>query len=118
MYLLAVEPFLDKINDCYTEIITVSPKPSGALLKQTKRINPPKLSPFTVNPNCCPTPTCIYALCSISDPSRLMCVDEIPDLFCFLTSNAYAIDTEITKMMNQSSIGFQRKKILCFVKTN
>jgi len=36
-----------------------------------------------------------------------MSVDEIPDLFSFLLSNGYTIDTSITKMMNQSSIRYK-----------
>jgi hypothetical protein len=36
-----------------------------------------------------------------------MTTDEIPDLFSFLLSHGYTIDTEITKMMNESSIRFQ-----------
>jgi hypothetical protein len=35
-----------------------------------------------------------------------MTVDEVPDLFTFLLSNGYTIDTRITKMMNQSSIRY------------
>jgi hypothetical protein len=39
--------------------------------------------------------------------SGLMTVDEVPDLFTFLLSNGYSIDTRITKMMNQSSIRYK-----------
>jgi hypothetical protein len=39
-----------------------------------------------------------------------MTVDEIPDLFSFLLSNGYTIDTSITKMMNQSSIRYNTDK--------
>jgi hypothetical protein len=39
--------------------------------------------------------------------SDLMTVDEVPDLFSFLLSNGYSVDTSITKMMNQSSIRYK-----------
>jgi hypothetical protein len=48
----------------------------------------------------------------------LMVVDEIPDLFSFLLSHGYKIDTSLTKMMAQSDVRFQTNnanKVICFV---
>jgi hypothetical protein len=48
----------------------------------------------------------------------LMVVDEVPDLFAFLLSNGYKIDTSLTKMMNGSDIRFQTEnanKIIAFI---
>jgi hypothetical protein len=39
-----------------------------------------------------------------------MTVDEVPDLFSFLISHGYKIDTSVTKMLNQSSIRFKTNK--------
>ena len=47
-----------------------------------------------------------------------MIVDEIPDLFSFLLSHGYKIDTSLTKMMNGSDIRFQTNnsdKIIAFI---
>jgi len=115
MHLISSEPYLDQKNECYKNIITVSPKPTGSLLSISKLIKPPKLSPFIEKNRCCNTPTCIYAIMSISNTSELMCIDEIPELFSYLVSNGYTINTELTKMMNDSDIRFSRKKIICFV---
>ena len=35
--------------------------------------------------------------------NELLCMNEIADLFSFLTTNGYTIDTEITKMMMQGT---------------
>jgi hypothetical protein len=48
--------------------------------------------------------------------------DEIPDLFSFLTSNGYQINTSVTKMMNGSRIlvgngsgsNNGEKRLICF----
>jgi hypothetical protein len=43
---------------------------------------------------------------------------EIPELFSFLLSNGYKIDTSITNMLNDSDIQIgatDSKKIICFI---
>ena len=48
----------------------------------------------------------------------LMLVDEIPDLFSYLLSNGYTIDTKITNMLNKSDIQFDTqngKTLICFI---
>jgi hypothetical protein len=50
--------------------------------------------------------------------SGLMNVDEVPDLFSFLLSHGYKIDTSLTKMMNSGEVRFHTdnaNKIICFV---
>ena len=46
---------------------------------------------------------------------ELMCDDEIPDLFSFLLSNGYKIDTSLTKMMNTSEVRLNNSKIIAFI---
>ena len=46
---------------------------------------------------------------------RLMGDDEIPDLFSFLLSNGYSIDTGLTRMMNTSEVRLDNKKIIAFI---
>ena len=44
----------------------------------------------------------------------LMTSNEIPDLYSFLTSNGYQIDTQLTNMMNQSAVKLTPgKQIVC-----
>jgi hypothetical protein len=92
--------------------------PRGPLLKITRRIKFYPLSEFKYPGNCTRLQTCGLGLRSLrflngfgssyfsNSCSDLMTVDETPDLFSFLLSNGYKIDTSITKMMNQSSIRY------------
>jgi hypothetical protein len=94
--------------------------PMGPLFKITRRIKVYPLSEFKEPSNCSRLQTCGLGLRSLRfldgysgysnnsySCSDLMTVDEIPDLFSFLLSNGYTIDTSITKMMNQSSIRYK-----------
>jgi hypothetical protein len=94
--------------------------PRGPLLKLTRRITMYPLSPFKTPGECGRIQTCGLALRTLRGfgnfnnnnnfCSDLMTVDEIPDLFSFLMSNGYKVDTSITKMLNQSSIRFKTNK--------
>jgi hypothetical protein len=44
-----------------------------------------------------------------------MTVDEIPNLFSFLSMNGYIIDTRITKMLQTSDIQYGGNKIICMI---
>jgi len=95
--------------------------PRGPLLKITRRVKLYPLSEFKEPSNCTRLQTCGLGLRSLRflpefggfgggysySCSDLMTVDEVPDLFSFLLSNGYSIDTRITKMMNQSSIRYK-----------
>ena len=96
--------------------------PRGPLLKLTRRVKLYPLSEFKEPGNCTRLQSCGLGLRSMSflygfgggsgynnsySCSDLMTVDEVPDLFSFLLSNGYSIDTSITKMMNQSSIRYK-----------
>jgi len=100
--------------------------PRGPLLKITRRVKLYPLSEFKEPGNCTRLQTCGLGLRSLRffngfggfgggggynnnsySCSDLMTVDEVPDLFSFLLSNGYTIDTSITKMMNQSSIRYK-----------
>jgi len=48
--------------------------------------------------------------------NRWLSPNEIPDLFSFLSSNGYEIDTRVTDMMNMSSVRLTNRNILCFIK--
>lgn len=116
-YTLSVEPYLDQYNKCYRKIVTINTNPIGPLSKYISRVNPPRLSPFKENTICCSKSNCIFAINNINPNScskDFMCVDSIPELFGFLTSNGYTIDTNLTKIMQKSNIKLSND-LLCFI---
>ena len=120
-FALYSRPYLDKRNQCYTNIVTVSQKPNGPLASFTRKINFPQLSPFKQTSSCISHDSCGLAISSMS--SNMLCheymiVDEVPNLFSYLLSNGYKIDTSLTKMMNASDISFHTEnanKLIAFV---
>lgn len=113
-YMLSVEPYLDEKNKTYCKIISVNIKPDGPLMSKVSRIKNVKLSPFKGNDNDNCYSNCKYAIRSFCDCHSLMNPDEIPELFNFLLSNGYSIDSNLTKMMNKSKVQL-KKDILCFI---
>jgi len=119
------QPYLDTYNQCYKNIVTINLPPQGPLTQFVRRVNFPPLSKFKQPGPCSRLKMCGLALVSLENNcnkcSNLMDVDEIPDLFSFLLSNGYTIDTSITKMLNNSDIRFQTEnanKIICFITYN
>ena len=114
------QPYYDPYSQCYLNIVTMNLEPQGPLNQLTRRIKFNPLSEFKEPSNCTRLQTCGLGLISLrflngfgvsgnnsQSCSVLMTVDEIPDLFTFLLSNGYTIDTRITQMMNQSSIRYK-----------
>ena len=122
------QPYYDPCSQCYLNIVTMNLLPRGPLLKLTRRVKLYPLSEFKEVGNCTRMQTCGIGLRSMRflygsggggfsgggggynnsySCSNLMTVEEVPDLFSFLLSNGYTIDTSITKMMNQSSIRYK-----------
>lgn len=113
MYSIFVENHYDRINKTYCKILSVSPKPTGAISTITKQILPERLSTHSERPT-----SCIYVFKSLINSLDLMSLEEIPALFCYLTENNYTIDTAITSMMNESGVRIDGKTLLCFIKSN
>ena len=133
--MLSTRVFLDTFNQCYRNIVVINLPPDGPLGKIVRRLQMPPLSPFNVPGPCCSRigyKDCALALFSLRGCNGngigngmsngrgncLMYDDEIPDLFSFLLSNGYKIDTSLTKMMNQSEVKINDNKILCFITYN
>jgi hypothetical protein len=115
-FVLYSRPFLNRNNydQSYSNIVTINVEPKGPLRRFVRRVRFERLSEFK-EPNC---NQCGLALQSFIRGERLMITDEVPDLFSFLLSNGYKIDTSLTKMMNTSDIRFHTdnaNKIICFV---
>jgi len=120
-YLLSSRPYLFGCE--YGNIITINIFPKGPLGKIVRQVNfsHKKLSEFTeLNAY---GNKCGYALLSLREfdscyhgnNNRLMTANEIPDLFSFLMSNGYKIDTSLTKMMNSSNIQIDANNIIAFI---
>jgi hypothetical protein len=134
-YTLFSRPYLDLYNQNYTNIVTINLPPKGPLGQFVRPIKFPPLSQFKFpssnnnnNNNNRRGQTCGLAISSLNQYNQynqsnkygqgLMVVDEVPDLFAFLLSSGYKIDTSLTKMMNTSDIRIQTEnsnKIIAFI---
>ena len=123
-YTLFGTPFYDRYTQCYKKIIKINKMPTENTPLKTivKQINNPILSPFQANSsfsscsNCCNSSyqSCMNVITKLNNPHELMCIEDIPELFSFLVSNNYTIDTSITKMMQQSNVKFNND-LICFI---
>ncbi|RZD42436.1 MAG: hypothetical protein CXT73_03005 [Methanobacteriota archaeon] len=117
MYQISSEAYLDRFNECYKNIVVISPKPNDASLNLiTRAITREKLSPFQEISPCCPLDRCIYAFVYPNNRCELLCVNDISILFGFLTTNGYTINTELTKVMQESDV--KLKNLICFINKN
>jgi len=123
MYTLSIIPYLEKCGN-YTNIVVINSIPEGPLRLFVRRIQLPRLSPFQTNHTNhnnnrsynSRTKTCALAIVlpSVAE-NRLVNVNDIPDLFQFLTTNGYKINSQITNMMNRSDVRLSNETILCFI---
>jgi hypothetical protein len=118
------QPYLDRLNQCYKNIITLNLPPQGPLAELVRFINFPKLTEFKQEGPCNKIKQCGYALMSLDgcntgcNGDNLMTVDEVPNLISYLVSNGYTVDTSMTKMFNNSEIRFDTNfgnKLICFI---
>ena len=126
MFALYSQPYLTNYgyNGCYRNIITLNTFPRGPLSKLVVRTQFRPLSEFqTFGGDCDERKTCGLALRSLcrndSCGGGLMSVEELPDLYSFLVSNGYKIETSLTKMTNGSKIQLNNEnnnaELICFV---
>ena len=104
MYQLSTKSWYDSVCECYRQLIIVSPKPTQPLLGITKLLQPSRLSPFKNFSDCDAYPSCFYAILDPNDTtkSKYLTIDELPVLLCFLKSNGYTIDYQMTKIMQKA----------------
>lgn len=118
-FTITSQPYYDKYNQCYKNIMMVNVQPQGPLQKFVRRIQLPKLSPFQVETPCNPIEKCGLALYNLEPNNynncNLMTPNQIPYLISFLQGNGYQIETQITNMLNQSSIKFTNKQLAFLV---
>ena len=124
VYTLTVKAYYDECNQYYKNIITINSMPSAPFKNLVKQITIPKLSEFETYDKCNPFPKCTYAVYKTNNNNNncksscdLMTPDDIPELYNFLLSNGYKIDTSLTKMMNSSDVKMTNR-LLCYVVEN
>lgn len=120
-YTLTSQPYYDDCNQCYKNILTINSEPKGPLCRIVKRLNRPKMSPFYDDyaSNCCGEYRgCIYAITDPYNCDGLMQVDDVPNLFSFLVSHGYIIDTKLTTMMQKSPVKIGNNQLICFITYN
>jgi len=95
-------PFYDARLQQYTKILSINAVPAGPLASRVKTVRPPRLSGLCGVGN-----TCIHALTSASGGScgAFMTPEELPELFAFLVSNGYAVDSALTKLAAKHQSG-------------
>uniref|UniRef100_A0A6C0HWP7 Uncharacterized protein n=1 Tax=viral metagenome TaxID=1070528 RepID=A0A6C0HWP7_9ZZZZ len=125
-FMLSSQVYRDMCNQddqSYRNIVTINLMPAGPLARFVRRIQLPYLSPFQFGGSggdysglSSVGKQCVLALISLrgigsskgygqgNRNNGLMDVSEVPDLFSFLLSNGYKIDTSLTKMMNSNDI--------------
>lgn len=131
-FMLSSQVYRDMCNQydqSYRNIVTINLMPVGPLSRFVRRIQLPYLSPFQFGGSGGDysglssvgrgAKQCVLALISLRGltcgqgqgygqgyrNNGLMDVSEVPDLFSFLLSNGYKIDTSLTKMMNSNGVG-------------
>mgnify|MGYP003327167314 CR=1 FL=1 len=118
MYQLTSEVYLDKYNECYKKVIVLQPSPNDDVLKKiTKLVNMEKLSPYKDRSPCCSNNSCKYIICNPNNNSKcscdFLCVKDIHLLFNYLISNGYSVNTDLTKIMQDSDVKI--KNLICFI---
>jgi hypothetical protein len=108
------QTYYDQYNQCYKNILTVNIMPPGPIKKIIRRIKFPKLSYSSHFNDCCnPINNCGLAFTSLNygNCCDLMTPNEIPELIAFLLANGYQIETQITNMLNNSTLKISNKKL-------
>ena len=117
MYTLKSQIYLDKRTECYQKIITINKDPQDPKITPIlKKLKSTRLSIFSDEYSCCSksSPGCIIAFLNPSNTHEFLTVDDIPELFTFLTENGYTIDETTTNIMLKTSQKI--KNLICFIK--
>ena len=101
---------LDHLNQCYKKVISINTMPSGILNTLIRKGRIEKISPFQQYSPCCSQIQCPLIILDPNNPSEYLCENNICDLFSFLTTNGYTIETQLTEMMKHKN-----KDLICFI---
>jgi len=112
---LFTEPYLDKINQCYLNIITINTMPAGPLREFATRIRMPPLSEFKQPGPCTPIRTCVLGLRTMYR-CGIMTMDDLPELMSYLVENNYTINKHITNVLRRNDT--QGRETIAFITYN
>ena len=109
-------PFYDARLQQYTKILSINAVPVGPLASRVKTVRPPRLSGLCGSGNGGIGNACIHALISLAGCSpcsaciggsggAFMTPEQLPELFAFLMSNGYTVDTALTKLAAKHQYG-------------
>ena len=120
-FTITSNPYYDRYSKQYQNILMVNIIPDGPLGAFVRQIQLPRLYREGSNYNgvdgCGLAITNLFPSHTFSNKfgkNGLLTPNEIPDLYSFLTSNGYQIDTQLTNMMNQSQVKLTPgKQIVC-----
>lgn len=118
-YTIMIQNYYDTNLQYYRNILILNKEPIGPLNKYIKKISMPYLSPFTNSfsndmNNTNNNNTCLYAIIDFMDNTKLMCVNNIPDLFSFLINNGYIIDYNLTKIIKNTTCA-SKNDLICYI---
>jgi len=102
-YSILSVPFYDARQQQYIKILCINAMPSGALADRVKTVRPLRLSGLGSTSTSTSTSKCMHAL--TRDCGAYMTPDELPELFAFLVSNGYTVDTGLTKLAAKHQTG-------------
>jgi hypothetical protein len=96
--ILYLEPILEKSQNVYISVLTLSDMPEGPISKMVRRISSSSLSPFQTfssNSSFSPFPNCVYILSRYTTPvnNHYMSSEDIPSVLGYLRANGYHVDT-------------------------
>jgi len=103
-------PYYDARLQQYTKILSINAVPVGPLASRVKTVRPLRLS--GLSGLCGVGNTCIHALTASDGGSgsgsgcgAFMTPEQLPELFAFLVSNGYAVDSALTKLAAKHQSG-------------
>jgi hypothetical protein len=123
-FTITSSPYYDRYSQQYQNILMLNIEPEGPLRRFVRRLLLPRLTPYQTEKS---EETCGLVLTNFlnnnqnyynnnqnNNKNGLLTPNDIPDLYSFLTSNGYQIDTQLTNMMNQSQVKLSPgKQIVC-----
>ena len=100
MHSILSVPFYDTRVQQYTKILCVNAVPvAGPLAARVKTVRPPRLSGLSGSGSGSGSGNhCIHAITRAGSSPSYMTPDDLPELFAFLMSNGYTVDTGLTKL--------------------
>ena len=115
MYSITSSIYLDKFKKCYNKVLTIKKMPTGELSNHIKCVQTNKLSPFKHENQCGRyRPTQYIIMDSVregGDSTKFLEIQDVTELFMFLSENDYTVDTSVTTIKQNSDVKI--KNLLC-----